>query len=127
MSIRTPLAHARGLGSAKSGTGHWWAQRLTAVALIPLIIWFVISLVIMTGSDHDTAIAWIGNPLTAILLVLLIATGFYHMQLGLQVVIEDYFHTRWMEIALLLSVKGAAVLFGVTAIFAVLKIAFGGM
>ena len=127
MSIRTPLAHARGLGSAKSGTGHWWAQRLTAVALTPLIIWFVISLVIMTGSDHDTAIAWIGNPLTAILLVLLIATGFYHMQLGLQVVIEDYFHTRWMEIALLLSVKGAAVLFVVTAIFAVLKIAFGGM
>ena len=127
MSIRTPLAHARGLGSAKSGTGHWWAQRLTAVALIPLIIWFVISLIIMTGSDHDAAIAWIGNPLTAVLLVLLIAAGFYHMQLGLQVVIEDYVHTRWMEIALLLSVKGAAILFGVTAIFAVLKIAFGGM
>jgi succinate dehydrogenase / fumarate reductase membrane anchor subunit len=126
MSIRTPLAHARGLGSAKTGTGHWWAQRLTAIALIPLTIWFVISLVIMTGSGHDAAIAWIGSPLTAVLLVLLIVAGFHHMQLGLQVVIEDYVHTRWLEIALLLCVKGAAILFGAIAVFAVLKIAFGG-
>ena len=125
MSIRTPLAHARGLGSAKSGTGHWWAQRLTAAALIPLVIWFVVSVVIMTGSGHDAAIAWIGNPLTAVLLVLLIVAAFHHMQLGLQVVIEDYVHTRWAQIALLLLIKGAAMLFGATAIFAVLKIAFG--
>jgi len=125
MSIRTPLAHARGLGSAKSGTRHWWAQRLTAIALIPLVIWFVISVIIMTGSGHDAAIAWIGNPLTAILLVLLVFAVFHHMQLGLQVVIEDYFHTRWVEVALLLLVRGAAFLFGATAIFAILKIAFG--
>ena len=127
MSIKTPLAHARGLGSAKSGTGHWWAQRLTAIALIPLIIWFIVSLVIMTGSGHETAIAWIGNPVTAVLLVLLIVAGFHHMQLGLQVVIEDYIHTRWMEIALLLVVKGGAILFGAIAIFAVFKIAFGSV
>ena len=126
MSLRSDLGRVRGLGSAKDGTGHWWAQRLTAIALIPLTIWFVISLVIMTGSGHDAAIAWIGSPLTAVLLVLLIVAGFHHMQLGLQVVIEDYVHTRWLEIALLHCVKGAAILFGAIAVFAVLKIAFGG-
>ena len=126
MSIRTPLAHARGLGSAKSGTAHWWAQRLTAIALIPLVIWFVVSIVIMTGSDHDAVVAWIGNPLTAVLMVLLIVAVFHHMQLGLQVVIEDYVHTRWMELALLLLVKGAALLLGAIGILSVLKIAIGG-
>lgn len=127
MSIKSPLAHARGLGSAKSGTAHWWAQRLTAIALIPLIVWFVISLIVMTGSGHETAVAWIGDPVTAVLLVLLIVAGFHHMQLGLQVVIGDYIHTRWMEIGLLLLVKGGATLFGAIAIFAVLKIAFGSV
>lgn len=125
MSIRTPLGHARGLGSAKSGTAHWWAQRLTAIALIPLIVWFVISVIILSGSDYESAVGWISNPLTAVLLVLLIIAGFHHMQLGLQVVIEDYVHTRWMEIALLLFIKGATILLGAIAIFAVLKIAFG--
>jgi succinate dehydrogenase / fumarate reductase, membrane anchor subunit len=125
MTIRTPLAHARGLGSAKSGTAHWWAQRLTAIALIPLIIWFTVSIIIMTGSGHDAVIDWIGNPLTAVLMILLIVAVFHHMQLGLQVVIEDYVHTRWMEIALLLLVKGAALLLGATGILSVLKIAIG--
>jgi succinate dehydrogenase / fumarate reductase membrane anchor subunit len=126
MSIRTPLAHARGLGSAKSGTAHWWAQRLTAIALIPLVIWFVVSIVIMTGSDHDAVLAWIGNPLTAVLMILLIVAVFHHMQLGMQVVVEDYVHTRWIEIALLLLIKGAALLLGATGILSVLKIAIGG-
>lgn len=127
MSIRTPLAHARGLGSAKSGTAHWWAQRLTAISLIPLTVWFVVSVVVLSGSGHDAMLAWVGNPLTAVLLVLLIIAGFHHMQLGLQVVVEDYVHTRWMEIALLLLIKGGAVLFGAIGIFSVLKIAFGGV
>ncbi|MEK9661030.1 MAG: succinate dehydrogenase, hydrophobic membrane anchor protein [Alphaproteobacteria bacterium] len=126
MSIRTPLAHARGLGSAKSGTAHWWAQRLTAIALIPLVIWFVISIIVMTGSSHESVVAWIANPLTAVLMILLIVAVFHHMQLGLQVVIEDYIHTRWMEIALLLFVKGAALLLGALGILSVLKIAIGG-
>lgn len=126
MSIRTPLARARGLGSAKSGTAHWWAQRVTAIALIPLIIWFVISIIVMTGSSHESVIAWIGNPLTAVLMILLIVAVFHHMQLGLQVVIEDYVHTRWMEIALILIVKGAALLLGAIGILSVLKIAIGG-
>lgn len=126
MTIRTPLAHARGLGSAKSGTAHWWAQRVTAIALIPLVIWFVVSVIVMTGSSHDSVVAWIANPLTAVLMILLIIAVFHHMQLGLQVVIEDYVHTRWMQIALLLIVKGAALLLGVLGILSVLKIAIGG-
>ena len=126
MSIRTPLAHARGLGSAKSGTGHWWAQRLTAIALIPLVIWFTVSVIIMTGSGHETVVDWIGNPLTAVLMILLIVAMFHHMQLGLQVVIEDYVHTRWTQISLLLVFKGGALLLGATGVLSVLKIAIGG-
>ncbi len=74
MSFRTPLARARGLGSAKSGTMHWWAQRLTALALIPLVIWFVVSMIVVTGADHEGARAFIGSPINAVLLILLIVT-----------------------------------------------------
>ncbi len=126
MSLRSPLGRARGLGSAKSGTQHWWAQRLTAIALVPLVIWFVIAMVAATGSDYASARAFIGSPVTAVLLILLIAATFHHAQLGLQVVIEDYVHTKSAEIALLLAVKGAAIVLAVAAIFAVLSIAFGG-
>ncbi len=126
MSLRSPLGRARGLGSAKSGTQHWWAQRLTAIALVPLTIWFVIAMVAATGSDYTTARAFIGNPVTAVLLILLIAATFHHAQLGLQVVIEDYVHTKSVEIALLLAIKGAAIVLALAAIFAVLSIAFGG-
>ncbi len=126
MSLRSPLGRARGLGSAKSGTQHWWAQRLTAIALVPLTIWFVIAMVAATGSDYTTARAFIGNPVTAVLLILLIVATFHHAQLGLQVVIEDYVHTKSVEIALLLAIKGAAIVLALAAIFAVLSIAFGG-
>ena len=126
MSLRSPLGRARGLGSAKSGTQHWWAQRLTAIALVPLVIWFVIAMVAATGSDYTNARAFIGNPVTAVLMILLIATTFHHVQLGLQVVIEDYVHTKSTEIVLLLLVKGAAIVLAIAAIFAVLSIAFGG-
>ncbi len=126
MSLRSPLGRARGLGSAKSGTQHWWAQRLTAIALVPLTIWFVIAMVAATGSDYASARAFIGNPVTAVLLVLLIVATFHHAQLGLQVVIEDYVHTKSVEIGLLLAVKGAAIVLALAAIFAVLSIAFGG-
>jgi succinate dehydrogenase / fumarate reductase membrane anchor subunit len=126
MSMRSPLGRARGLGSAKSGTQHWWAQRLTALALVPLTIWFVIAIVAATGSDYASARVFIGNPITAVLLILLIVATFHHAQLGLQVVIEDYVHTKPVEIALLLAVKGAAIVLALAAIFAVLSIAFGG-
>jgi succinate dehydrogenase / fumarate reductase membrane anchor subunit len=126
MSMRSPLGRARGLGSAKSGTQHWWAQRLTALALVPLTIWFVIAMVAATGSDYASARVFIGNPITAVLLILVIVATIHHAQLGLQVVIEDYVHTKPVEIALLLAVKGAAIVLALAAIFAVLSIAFGG-
>ncbi len=126
MSLRSPLGRARGLGSAKSGTQHWWAQRLTAIALVPLVVWFVIAMVAATGSDYASARTFIGNPITAVLMILLIAATFHHAQLGLQVVIEDYVHSKSTEIVLLLLVKGAAIVLVIAAIFAVLSIAFGG-
>ncbi len=126
MSMRSPLGRARGLGSAKSGTQHWWAQRLTALALVPLTIWFVIAMVAATGSDYASARVFIGNPITAVMLILLLVATFHHAQLGLQVVIEDYVHTKPVEIALLLIIKSAAIVLALAAIFAVLSISFGG-
>jgi len=126
MSLRSPLGRVRGLGSAKSGTQHWWAQRLTALALVPLTVWFVIAMIVATGSDQVGARAFIGDPVSAVLLVLLIAIAFHHAQSGLQVVIEDYVHSKPAELVLLLVVKAAAVILALAAIFAVLSIAFGG-
>ena len=100
MNLQTPLGRARGLGSAKSGTKHWWAQRVTAIALIPLTIWFVVAMISATGNDYNNAQQFIGNPINAILFILLIVATFHHAQLGLQVVIEDYVHNKPMEIGL---------------------------
>ena len=126
MSLRTPIGRVRGLGSAKSGIHHWWMERITAVALIPLTLWFVVALVGLTGADHATAVAWLQTPLNAILMLLLIVATFHHMQLGLQVVIEDYIHGEGRKTTLLIGQKLASVALAVAACFAVLKIAFGG-
>jgi succinate dehydrogenase membrane anchor subunit len=123
--LRTPLARARGLGSAREGVHHWWAQRLTAIALIPLVVWFAISLVMMSGADYGAVRAWIGSPVVMVLLILTIATGLHHGQLGLQVVIEDYVHGDGFKLALIVAVRFIAVLFGLAAIVAVLRIGFG--
>ena len=123
MNMRSPLSRARGLGSAKTGTDHWWAQRLTALALIPLVIWFVVSMIIVTSADHAAAVEFIRSPINAVLLILLIAATFHHGQLGLQVVIEDYIHTKWLEVGLIIAVKGAAVFLGVVSVYAVIAIA----
>jgi succinate dehydrogenase / fumarate reductase membrane anchor subunit len=123
--LRTPLARARGLGSAREGVHHWWAQRLTAIALIPLVVWFAISLVMMSGADYGAVRAWIGSPLVMVLLILTIAVGLHHGQLGLQVVIEDYVHGDGSKLALIVAVRFIAVLFGLAAIVAVLRIGFG--
>jgi succinate dehydrogenase / fumarate reductase membrane anchor subunit len=125
-SLRTDLARARGLGSAKEGTGHWWAQRLTAIALVPLTLWFTASVIALAGADLAAVRAWIANPVSAVLLLVLIAATFHHAQLGTQVVIEDYVHTEWLKIAAIVAVKFAAVLLAAIAAFAVLKIAFAG-
>ena len=126
MSMRSPLGRIRGLGSAKDGTGHWWAQRVTALALVPLVVWFVISVIGVAGSDYLTFVAWLSSPLVAGLMILLLVATFHHAQLGLQVVIEDYVHDEGVKIAALLVMKGIVVLLGVIGVLAVLKIAVGG-
>ena len=124
--LRTPLARARGLGSARDGLHHWWAQRLTAIALIPLVVWFAISLVMLSGADYGVARAWIGSPLVMVLLILTITVGLHHGQLGLQVVIEDYVHGDGKKLALIVAVRFIAVIFGLAATVAILRIGFGG-
>lgn len=125
MSLRTALGRVRGLGSAKDGTHHWWMQRVTAIALIPLTVWIVASFVAMAGADYETARAWVASPVVAILFSLFIATGLYHLKLGLQVVIEDYVHGGLKLVSLMAS-NFVCVLVAAASIFAVLKIAFQG-
>jgi len=126
MSMINPLAKVRGLGSAKEGTHHWIAQRMTAVALVPLSLWFVASLICLVGADLAAVKAWIASPINAVLMILTLVAGFHHAQLGLQVVIEDYVHGHAAKIGALWLVKGAAVFFGAAAVFSVLKLAIGG-
>ena len=126
MSLQTDLGKVRGLGSAKEGVHHWWAQRLTALALVPLVLWFVASIAGLAGAEIGLVRAWIAEPVTAVLLVLLIAATFHHMQLGMQVVIEDYVHVEWLKITGIVLVKFAAIVLAVASGFAVLKIAFAG-
>ncbi|HEX7006051.1 MAG TPA: succinate dehydrogenase, hydrophobic membrane anchor protein [Alphaproteobacteria bacterium] len=126
MSFRTPIARARGLGSAKDGTAHWWAQRVTALALIPLTLWFAISVIGLVGGGHEAVVAWLSSPVAAGLMILLIATTFHHAQLGIQVVIEDYVHNEPVKIGAIILVKFVAVVLGLAGILAVLAIAFGG-
>ncbi|MEO1249634.1 MAG: succinate dehydrogenase, hydrophobic membrane anchor protein, partial [Pseudomonadota bacterium] len=99
MSLRDPLKTVRGLGSAKEGVHHWWAQRVTAIALVPLVVWFVVSLISVAGAGHAEVVAWIGNPFVAVLLICLIIAVFHHAQLGMQVIYEDYIHDGWLKLA----------------------------
>ena len=126
MSLRTPLARVRGHGSAKEGPRHWWAQRMSAVALIPLTLWFVASLLSLATADYALVVEWVRQPLVTVLLVLLLGALFYHAQLGIQVVFEDYVHVEWLKIANLIVLKLLSVLLAVVAIFCVLRIALGG-
>lgn len=123
--LRTPLGRALGLGSAKEGVGHWWAQRVSAVALVPLGLWFCISLISLAGADRATLASWLHGPVAAVLMILTIGAVFYHAALGLQVVIEDYAPNEATKIAGVVLVKLAALLLGVAGIYAVLKLAFG--
>ena len=126
MSLQTDLARVRGLGSAKEGTGHWWAQRLTAVALVPLGIWFVFAAVSLAGADLVEFRAWLTVPYNLILMVLLVGVLFHHMQLGMQVVFEDYIHNERSKTVVLVLNKFIAVILGVSCIIALLRVAFGG-
>jgi succinate dehydrogenase / fumarate reductase, membrane anchor subunit len=123
--MRSPLGRALGLGSAKEGVEHWLLQRVTAVALVPLALWFVIALIGLVGADFDTVQDWIGRPLPAIFLVLLLIATFYHASLGLQVVIEDYIHTELARLGLVVMVRLACVALAVAGIIAVLTLVLG--
>ncbi|MBM3485980.1 MAG: succinate dehydrogenase, hydrophobic membrane anchor protein [Alphaproteobacteria bacterium] len=126
MTLRSPLGRVRGLGAAKDGTAHWWAQRITAAALVPLTIWFVASIAAMAGAGHAAVLAWVANPVVAILLILLVIATFHHAQLGMQTVIEDYVHHEGTKVVVLVLVKLAAFALGVAAVFAVVRIAVKG-
>lgn len=120
---RTPLKRARGLGSAKEGVGHWWLQRITAAALVPLTVWFVVSVIGLVGADHATYVAWLSQPVPAILMALTAALTFWHAALGLQVVIEDYVHVEGAKIVALVLMKFVAYGLGFASVFAVLRVA----
>ena len=124
--MRSMLGRARGLGSAKSGSATWWAERVTSLALIPLTLWFVWSALHLQGLPRAAVAQWAGRPLVTTLLVALVVTTFHHMQLGLQVVIEDYIHVEKTKMALLLSMKGATILLGLAAVIATLRLALLG-
>ena len=123
--FRSDLARVRGLGSAKEGVHHWWMQRVSAVALVPLTLWFVIAVVAHTGADYAAVRAWLAAPLTFALMVLLIGATFYHAALGLQVVVEDYVHAEGAKITIILAMKLACIVLALAAVVALLFIAFG--
>lgn len=123
--MRTELGKVRGLGAAKSGTSRWWMERVTSIALIPLSIWLLASLVSGVASTHAVLTEWISNPLVAVLLVLFIAVAFYHAALGLKVAVEDYVHEHGNKVASLLVIDFLAIAGALAGIVAVLKIAFG--
>lgn len=123
--LRTPLKQARGWGSAKNGTGHFMAQRLTAVALVALSLWFVWLCLAMLHADYAAAHALLARPCNAVLMSAFVVALFWHAQLGVQVVIEDYVHTPWLELALQIFVKFFAVLGALACLLAVARIALG--
>lgn len=124
-SLRSPLGRARGLGSAKDGTHHWWIQRVTAIALIPLTLWLVASIIALSGSGHGAFILWFGQPINATVMVLFLGVSFHHAQLGMQVVIEDYVSHHGWRVTLNILVKFACYGLATLSIVSILTIAFG--
>lgn len=124
-TFRSELGRARGLGAAKDGVHHWWTQRLTALALVPLTIWFVASIVGLAGADHAAVSAWLGAPLNVGLMILVVGATFNHTQLSFQVVIEDYVHHEALKVAAIILVKFACLALALASVIALLVIAFG--
>jgi succinate dehydrogenase / fumarate reductase membrane anchor subunit len=125
MSLRSPLGQVLGLGSAKSGTAHWWGQRVSAVALIPLSLWFMFSLLLLPSLDYSTTRAWLQWPVSGFLAILLVAVVAYHSYLGTTVIVEDYVHAEGLKLLGLVLLRFLHVLVAGAAIFAILRIAFG--
>jgi len=125
-NMRTPLSKVRGLGSAKDGTEHFWRQRLTAVANVPLILFFICFIIAYNGEPYAVVAGALSNPLVAVLMGLVLVSGIVHMKLGMQVIIEDYIHTEGMKVSLLILNTFFSVVVGAVSLFAVLKLGFGG-
>jgi succinate dehydrogenase / fumarate reductase membrane anchor subunit len=123
--LQTPLKRARGLGSSKSGTHHFIVQRVTAVALIPLVLWIIWLALALMHADYAHARALVHQPVNAVLLIAFVLAMFWHAQLGLQVVVEDYVHTRWLEVTAQLAIKFLCVLGALASVLAVVRIALG--
>lgn len=122
--MRSQLGRVRGTGSARSGVHHWYAERVTAIALIPLTLWFIYAVLHLVGAPQPAVAGWVARPWNTVLLLALIAATFHHMQLGLQVVYEDYIDAKWFMNVLILATKAASYLLGLAAMVAVLRLAF---
>ena len=124
-SIRSPLGRARGMGSAHTGSHHWWVQRMTALALIPLCSWLAVSVALLAAQPYDLVRGWMLSPITTVLLLLTVFNLFYHAWLGMQVVVEDYIARKPTRVAMLICMQGAMILCGALCMFAILKISLG--
>ena len=125
MSLVSPLNKVLGLGSAKGGSEHWWVQRLTAVALIPLGLWFIFALAGLQDFAYSTVVAWLSRPLTSIFMILLVLTVSYHSYLGVQVVVEDYVHGKVIKTVTLILTTFAHIFVGCAGVYAILRVGFG--
>jgi succinate dehydrogenase / fumarate reductase membrane anchor subunit len=125
MSLRSPLGRVLGMGSAKDGTAHWLAQRISAVALVPLTLWFVFSLLTLPALDYDTVRTWLSVPISGFLALLLVFVLTYHSYLGTIVIVEDYVTATGMKVLTLLVLRFLYVLCGGAGIFAILRVVFG--
>ena len=126
MRMETPIARVRGLGSARSGAHHWWLERLTSVSTLLLFVWFAVSLLRLPSLDHAAVTEGLSAPLAAVPMLLLVVSTFWHLKLGLQVVIEDYVHEEGMRFFSIILLNFFTLALGALAFFSVLKIAFGG-
>lgn len=121
--FKSDMARAHGLGSTKSGSGHWFAQRITAISILLLMVWAICSIVCMVGADYQTFTTWLAQPINAILMILFIIATFVHAVLGVQVVVEDYIHNEGFKLFKLIGQKLFFIALGVACIFSILKIA----
>ncbi len=122
-NLRTPLSKVKGLGSAKGGTDHFWMQRVTALALIPLVIWFCLSLAFMPNANYATMLTWLSSPFNAVLLIVTLIAGFYHAALGMQIIFEDYISNHGTRIIAIIVSNLLLFFFAALGVFSVLKIA----
>lgn len=126
MNMRSPLGRVLGLGAAKDGVGHWWLQRLTSVALVPLTLWFFFSVVGLGSLEYEAVKGWLMAPVNALGVVLLVLVLAYHSKLGVQVVVEDYVHHHGCKVAILIAIDFAHVVAAAAAVFAVLRVSLVG-